>query len=379
MTESLLKLALGLVKNGLRFQYLKWSGRPTRPQALSLEITHHCMAKCIMCNIWKIPKQVPDLSIDEWLDLLSDDLFTDLRELDITGGEPFLRKDLVDLFSGVCELKEKNLKALRSIAITTNGILTGRVLESTEKILQKLEDKKIDLVMVCAMDAVGEIHDRIRNVENAWSKVDQTVEGLIRLRDRFANLIIGLKTTILPINVEELGKIARYADSKGLFTIISPCIITEGRYLNPDRGDDLVFSQADINKMVAFYQSDMFRWSYHADTLVHFFQTGKMNKPCSCGFNYFFVRSTGDLFLCPLINRSTGNIKERSARELLFSKKASAFRRRVGRYPECRQCTEPGLERYALPYEGFSYLSMLIRMEKSRFLQLHRHMGLDKY
>jgi MoaA/NifB/PqqE/SkfB family radical SAM enzyme len=379
MTESLLKLALGLVKNGLRFQYQKWSGRPTIPQALSLEITHHCIAKCIMCNIWKIPKQVPDLSIDEWLDFLSDDLFTDLRELDITGGEPYLRKDLVDLFSGVCELKEKNLKALRSIAITTNGILTGRVLESTEKILQKLEDKKMDLVVVCAMDAVGEIHDRIRNVENAWAKVDQTVEGLIRLRDRFANLIIGLKTTILPINVEELGKIARYADSKGLFTIISPCIITEGRYLNPDRGDDLVFSQADINKMVAFYQSDLFRWSYHADTLVHFFQTGKMNKPCSCGFNYFFVRSTGDLFLCPLINRSAGNIKERSARELLFSKKASTFRRRVGRYPECRQCTEPGLERYALPYEGFSYLSMLIKMEKSRFLQLHRHMGLDKY
>ena len=49
-----------------------------------------------MCNIWKIPTQVPELSADEWLDLLSDDLFADLRELDITGGEPFLRKDLLD-------------------------------------------------------------------------------------------------------------------------------------------------------------------------------------------------------------------------------------------------------------------------------------------
>ena len=101
MTESLSKLAFGLLKNGLRFQYLKWSGKPTRPQALSLEITHHCIAKCIMCNIWKIPTQVPELSIDEWLDLLSDVVFTDLRELDITGGEPFLRKDLLDLFLGV--------------------------------------------------------------------------------------------------------------------------------------------------------------------------------------------------------------------------------------------------------------------------------------
>lgn len=379
MTGSLLKLVLGLLKNGLRFKYLKWSGKPSRPQALSLEITHHCIAKCIMCNIWKIPKEVPELSIDECLDLLSSELFSDLRELDITGGEPFLRKDLLDLFSGICVLKDTNLKSLRSIAITTNGLLTGPVIESSEKILQKLEDKQMDLIIVCAMDAVGGIHDKIRNVKNAWSRVNQTVEGLIRLRERFANLIIGLKTTILPINVSELEKIAQYADSKDLFTIISPCIITEGRYLNTDQGNGLVFGQADINRIVEFFQSDIFRWSYHADTLVHFFQTGKMNKPCSCGFNYFFVRSTGDLFLCPLINQKAGNLKERSVGELFFSKKASSFRRRVGQYPECRQCTEPGLERYSLPYEGFSYLSMLFKMDKRSFLQLHYHMGLDKF
>ena len=147
MTDSIFKLATGLLKNGLRFQYLKWSGKPGRPQAVSLEITHDCIEKCIMCNIWKIPREVPSLSMNDWIHLLSSDLFSDLRELDITGGEPFTKRDLPDLFTGICELKRINLKALRSIAITTNGLLAGRVLEYAREIVQKLKDEDMDLVL----------------------------------------------------------------------------------------------------------------------------------------------------------------------------------------------------------------------------------------
>ena len=379
MIDSTFKLASQLFKNGIRFQYLKWTGKPGRPQAVSLEITHDCIAKCIMCNIWKIPHEVPNLSMDDWIHLLSSDFFSDLRELDVTGGEPFVRKDLLDLFIGVCELKQSNLKALKSIAITTNGFLTRRVLGYTEEILQRLGNKHIDLVMVCAMDAIGEIHEKIRNYPDAWSKVNETIQGLKRLREKFSNLIIGLKTTILPINVGELEGLVQYADLNYLFTIISPCIITNARYLNPDRADDLVFGQEDIEKMIKFYESEHFKWSYHRDALVQCFKTGMMKKPCSCGFNYFFVRSTGELFLCPLINISLGNIKETPVTDLFFSEKASQFRRKIGKFPECQRCTEPGLERYALPYEGFTYLSLLLKTGKSNFLQLHRHMGLDKY
>jgi MoaA/NifB/PqqE/SkfB family radical SAM enzyme len=379
MTDPILKLISRLFKNGIHFQYLKWTGKPGKPQAISIEITHHCIAKCIMCNIWKIPREVPILTMEDWIHLLSLDLLSDVRELDITGGEPFLRNDLPDLFIAICELKHKNLRALKSIAVTTNGLLTHRVLDFTEMIVQKLKNENIDLVMVCAMDAIGEVHEKIRNYKDAWAKVNETVKGLKRLRERFSNLIIGLKTTILPINVGQLESIAQYADSNGLFTIISPCIITEARYLNPDRVNNLAFGQQDTEKMILFYESDRFKWSYHGNKLVQYFRTGVMRKPCSCGFNYFFVRSTGELFLCPLINISLGNIKEVDVEDLFLSKNASRIRRKIGQFPECRGCTEPGLERYALPYEGFTYLSLLLKMGRGTFFQLHRHMGLDKY
>jgi MoaA/NifB/PqqE/SkfB family radical SAM enzyme len=379
MTDSALKLALRLLKNGIRFRFQHFTGKPGMPQALSLEVTHDCIARCIMCNIWKIPDKVPNLSIPEWRELLSSELFSDVRELDITGGEPFMRDDLSDLFDAICKLKQKNLRSLQSIAVTTNGLLTDRVLTSTEKILPALRKEGLDLVVVCAMDAVGELHNRIRNYKNAWSKVSKTIEELGRLRDEHPNMIVGLKSTILPLNINELSRILEFAESRELFIIISPCIITEGRYLNLDRTDDLTFSRDDIEKMIVFFSSDQFRWSFHAESLIDFLKTGVMKKPCSCGFNYLFVRSNGEMFLCPLIKESLGKVTTGDVSDLFFSNKANAIRKKIGKFPQCRRCTEPGLERYSLPYEGFRYLQLFLKMDRDEFRQLHEHLGLNKY
>jgi len=373
------QLALRLLKNALRFQYLKHTGRPGKPQAVSLEITHDCVARCIMCNIWKIPGDVPNLTIPQWLELLSSELLNDIRELDITGGEPFIRDDIVDLFHGICDLKSSNFPGLKSVAVTTNGLLTDRVAPTVEKILPALQKQNIDLVVVCALDAVSDLHDQIRNFPNAWSKVSHTIDALCRLREKTSNLIVGVKTTILPLNIDELDGIAAYAEERGLFTIISPCIITEGRYLNPDRAEDLSFSTQDTRKMIDFFASDRFQWSFHGQSLIDFFKTGSMKKPCSCGFNYFFVRSNGEMHLCPLIKESVGNVTSRDAASLYYSDAANRIRKTIGRLPQCRECTEPGLERYSLPFEGWHYLKMLWHMGGPEFRQLHHHMGLDKY
>ncbi len=65
MTDSVFKLALRLLKNGIRFRWQHIWGKPGTPQALSLEITHDCVARCVMCNIWKIPREVPNLAISQ--------------------------------------------------------------------------------------------------------------------------------------------------------------------------------------------------------------------------------------------------------------------------------------------------------------------------
>lgn len=377
--HPLTPLILQLFNNGIRFRYLKLTGGPAKPHAVSFEITRQCIAKCTMCNIWKTSQEVADLPMEDWIHLFSSPFFSDLRELDVTGGEPYLRQDLLEFVECVSHLKKENLKAMRSVAITTNGFLTLRILEYTPKMLELLLPGKVDLVIVCAMDAIGEVHEKIRNYKEAWAKVNETIQGLREIRNSYENLVIGLKTTVLPQNVDQLESITRYADKNGLFTIISPCIITENRYDNIDRGNDLTFSKREIEKMINFYELDQFHWNFHRNRLVDYLRTGVMKKPCSAGFNYFFIRSDGEVYLCPLIKIKLGNFKEKGIEELYSSNEASRFRKKVGSYSECHQCTEPGLERYALPFEGFTYLSLMVKMGGREFLKLHHHMGLDKY
>jgi MoaA/NifB/PqqE/SkfB family radical SAM enzyme len=373
------RLLLTLALRGGRYRFLKAAGRPGRIEALSMEVTCRCVAQCIMCNIWRMRPDVPELKAADWLKLLEDPLLSQLKELDITGGEPFLRSDMVDLLQGVGRLKATHLGRLCSVAITTNGLLTDKVLKDVETVLDPLEAAGLDLVFACGCDAVNATHDRIRNFPGAWRRLSATMEGLLALRERHPSLILGLKTTVTRFNIDELDAISRYADERNLFTIISPFIITANRYNNVGRQADLDFSPRDLQKLRDFYHTSRFQWSYYRNELLRFLDSGCMAKPCSAGFNYLFVRSTGALYACPIIDNLLGNVKDAPLGTMIHSARAARFRRNILKFRECRNCTEPGLERYALPFEGFHYLRQYVKLGRAGFQILHRHLGLDKY
>ena len=368
-----------LTCNGIRYRRLKYAGKPHRLEAISLEITHHCICRCSMCNIWKIPPHVPDLDLADWLGLLSSPELRYLRELDLTGGEPFLRNDLGELLRGICDLQPINFPELRTVAITTNGILTDRILECTKEIIGPLQNRGIDLVLACGVDAVGDLHDRIRNFPGAWKRLQETLSGLQRIRKDHSNLILGIKTTIVPLNTHALDQVADYAEKNDLFTIISPRIITPNRFGNTDKEVDLRFSAEDLETIIRFYESPRFAWSGHREALLGYLKTGRINKPCTAGFNTLFVRYNGEVFCCPVLPASLGNIKDRTLGDLFRSTAADRFRKKVGNFPECSVCTEPGMERIAWPFEGFALLRFLPRMGMKDFSRLARHMGLYKY
>lgn len=368
-----------LLFNGLRFRLEKFSGQPHRLEALSLEVTHRCICRCAMCNIWKIPAEVADLDLEQWLELLSSPALRNLRELDLTGGEPFLRSDLSELLNRIGTMKAKSFPSLRTLSITTNGILTDKVLKIVGQNIAPLQACGIDLVLACGMDAVGKLHDRIRDYPGAWERLNITLAGLRDIRKSHTNLILGIKTTIVPQNVGELYRIADFAEINGLFTIISPCIITQNRFANLDRVKDLRFGPDDIKKIIHFYESPRFAWSGHREAMLSYLQSGRMTKPCTAGYNTLFVRHNGQVFPCPVLAEPLGNIQEQSLESLYESAAARCFRKKVGNLPECRQCTEPGMERIAWPLEGFTLLRFLARTGRRDFCRLVQHMGLDKY
>ncbi len=368
-----------LLRNGLRYRLLKFSGKPHRLEALSVEVTHRCICRCSMCNIWKIPGGVPDLDPAGWRELLSSPELGGLRELDLTGGEPLLREDLGELLRQLCALQPTHFPGLRTLSMTTNAILTDRVLNLVRELIGPLKKRGIDLVLACGMDAAGELHDRIRNYPGAWERLQATLAGLREIRANHANLILGIKTTIVPQNVQELDGIADFAAANGLFTIISPCILTPNRFGNLDRENDLRFGPADLKSLIEFYQGPRFAWSGHREALLGYLKTGRISKPCTAGYNTLFVRHTGEVFACPVLAESLGNLHQQPLEDIFRSAAADQFRQRVGAFAECSRCTEPGMERIAWPLEGFALLGFLARRGIGDFRRLVGHMGLDKY
>ena len=58
-------------------------------------VTYRCNSRCIMCNIGKI-KDYPELSVGAYKKLPSS-----LKDINISGGEPFLRHDLPQIIKVV--------------------------------------------------------------------------------------------------------------------------------------------------------------------------------------------------------------------------------------------------------------------------------------
>lgn len=372
-------LAWRLLRNGVRYRRARLSGAPCRPQALSLELTRRCLARCRMCNIWRTPADLPELPLERWAGILAAPPLADLRELDLTGGEPFLRADLEALILCAAGLAAGRLPRLRTVAVTTNGFLTERVLGVAERVAGALGQHGVDLVFACGCDAVGPLHEEIRGFPGGWGRLEATLDGLAALRASHPNLVLGLKVTVGPWNVDRLDELADFAEERALFTIVSPCIVTANRYGNVDRGADLQLTPAQRERFLGFLEGPRFRWDYHRRALAGFLRTGRMRKPCSAGFNYVFVRSSGEVFPCPLIPEGVGDVTGQPLEGILGSPALARFRRRVGTDPACRVCTEPGLERFALPCEGFSYLRELFRLGPAGLRDLHGHLGLDKY
>jgi MoaA/NifB/PqqE/SkfB family radical SAM enzyme len=185
--------------NNFRIQRLK------TPIILTYFVTNKCNAKCRHCFYWKELGKDEELQISE-IEKVVQSLQNRLSTLTLTGGEPFLREDLVD----ICRLFYK-INGLKKINIPTNGIMPDLISNSATEILKKL---KSFLSIVVSIDALQEKHDEIRGVEGAFEKAVKTVKSLKKLENIFPNFKVTVQTVISNYNIEELEPLAVFVSKE---------------------------------------------------------------------------------------------------------------------------------------------------------------------
>ncbi|MGH7263541.1 MAG: radical SAM/SPASM domain-containing protein [Candidatus Rokuibacteriota bacterium] len=160
-----------------------------------IKITHRCETRCQMCNIWKTPNRLADeLTTEEWKAVL-DDLRSWLGPYRVSfiGGEPFARKDLIDLFAYCTKIG-------LSTAVITRGVGVG-----SREIAKRVIDSGLGEYHVSIEGLRPEIHDHVIPPKGSLGKALDGLQWLNELRmSEESPMKIVIKTIIMGFNKAEI-------------------------------------------------------------------------------------------------------------------------------------------------------------------------------
>src|SRR5215813_4980810 len=140
-------------------------GRPITD--LRISITDHCNYKCIYCRTGNEGAIYGDLPFTDYLRMARVMVGLGIKKIRLTGGEPLLRKGVVEFVRDLAKLQAIDREPL-DIALTTNGHLLADM-------ARPLKEAGLTRVTV-SMDAVDP--DRFARITRVPNGFDQVLAGI---------------------------------------------------------------------------------------------------------------------------------------------------------------------------------------------------------
>ncbi|MGE5627283.1 MAG: radical SAM/SPASM domain-containing protein [Solirubrobacterales bacterium] len=277
----------------------------------SIIITYRCNAHCNMCDCFKYPTK-PEEEIDiETLKKLPEMKFTN-----ITGGEPFIRKDIHEI---VRELYKKTDR----IVISTNGYFTDRILKLCEEFPQ--------VGIRISIEGLQETNDAIRGIPDGFSRGYGTLKKLVEMGHKD----VGFGMTVQDLNCKDLVPLYKISDELGMefatatlhnsFYFRKTTNKIEDKYKVAKEFENL------INELLKSKSPKKWARAYFNHGLINYIYGQPRLLPCEMGSDAFFLDPFGDVLPCNGMTEkeSMGNLHEKSWEEIWNSEQADNVRRSV--------------------------------------------------
>jgi MoaA/NifB/PqqE/SkfB family radical SAM enzyme len=283
---------------------------------LSVITTYRCDSRCSMCNIWKNPTH-PRHEIDV---ATLEKLPGGFDFINITGGEPTLRKDLEDLCA---VLRPKG----RTLEISTNG-LHGDVLEP---IVRRYPDIKIRI----SVEGFEATNNAIRGEKDGFQRKVATMERLMAA----GGTDLGFATTFQDENVEEVVDLYRFAQSLNLEFATSAL----HNAFQFHKNDNVIYDRVRVARKVEGLVTEMLRSPKPKNWFRAYLNLGLIAKilgqdrlhACTQGTDCVFVDPWGDVYACNVRNDLLmGNLREQSWDEVYSGAQAQDVRGKVAVCPQ---------------------------------------------
>jgi cyclic pyranopterin phosphate synthase len=197
-------------------------GRPITD--LRIAITDHCNYKCVYCRTGNEGALYRDLPIADYLRMARVFAGLGIKKIRLTGGEPLLRKGIVELVRDLAKLRSADGEPLE-LAITTNGHLLAEM-------AQPLKDAGLNRVTV-SMDAVD--RDRFARITRVPNGYDNVFAG-IRAAKRAGLEPVKVNCVLLRgFNEDQIIPFGKFAREEGIvLRFIEFMPLEEDRVWSPD-------------------------------------------------------------------------------------------------------------------------------------------------
>ena len=284
----------------------------------SIIVTYRCNARCQMCNRWMQPSKI----VEEISPKIMDKIPPGQRRINLTGGEPALREDLLEIVSVL------NKKTGR-LEISTNGFFTERLVAVGKKFP--------NVTFRISAEGLPRLNDSLRGIKDGF---DRGLRTVLRLLD------VGVKDVGFGIVISDQNK----QDLLDLYGLCSRMDIEFGNstlhnsfYFN--KQDNVIKdTQGTIEIMKRFIESllnserkdlklrikDWGR-AYINFGLMKYMKNEKRPLPCCAGEDLFFLDPFGNILVC---NGSVepwimGNLKKDTFEQIWKSQQAATAREKV--------------------------------------------------
>ncbi len=290
------------------------------PTDMCIIVTYRCPMKCQMCDIWKNPTdKQQEITIEEIRKL------PNVKFINITGGEPFVREDLEDIIE-VCFEKSPR------VVISTSGWFEDRII----KMAQRFPNIGIRI----SIEGLSQKNDELRGREGGF---DKGLRTLLRLKDMGVK-DIGFGITVSNQNSSDM--LSLYQLSKSLGMEFATAAFHNSYYFH--KSNNFITNKDEVcnnfEKLITWqlaekHPKSWFR-AYFNRGLINYIKGNPRLLPCEAGMVNFFVDPYGELYPCNGLEdkywkESMGNIRSSvSFDEIWSSDKANRVREQVKNCPK---------------------------------------------
>jgi len=249
-----------------------------------------------MCQTTLARREERELNLEEIAQLA--DILAEMKIaiLVLTGGEPLLRDDLVEI------VKLFSRQGI-SVRLQTNAVLADQ-----DKV-QDLLAAGLEEVTISLHSLYPEVNDRLTRVDGSWFKIMKGLANFIEFLPTRGNLS-GINVTVSKYNIRELPALVRFISFMGFNASLIPVHLTESdnqRFIIRAYSPECSLNQADYGLIDEVYDElikmkkehyliyNSFRFLRESR---EFLKTGRINWTCRSPDLYFSISPQGNFLPC---------------------------------------------------------------------------------